>query len=230
MADEKRQNARLVTLLLDNGRLVRIEHHRVLQGNSEALAEPEGHHDYLAERNAEDVLFFRIIEVVFFERSPLIDMLETCVQLHGFGDEEHLESVKQTLDQSLLVDEVACFNFCQILVVRAALLPELLNVRSENLIPGLRLFVPLIRESLLNVSVIVGQVRCAQLLLLEQVSLFLTQLSQLSQSSILDQFTSVLLRNHADFTRPLHRLLYLLPDVEYLRLGVGVGVLLDDER
>ena len=75
MADEKRQNSRLVTLLLDNGRLVRIEHHRVLQRNTEALAEPEGHHDYLAERNAEDVLFFRIIEVVFFERSPLIDML-----------------------------------------------------------------------------------------------------------------------------------------------------------
>ena len=154
----------------------------MLQGDPEALAETEGHYDYLAKGNAENILFFRIIEVVFFEGAPLIDMLETCVQLHGFRNEEHLESVKKTLDQSLLVDEVACFNFRQVLVVSAALLPELLNVRSENLIPGLRLFVPLVRESLLNFREIIGQVRCAKLLLLEQVSLFLTQLSQLSQS------------------------------------------------
>ena len=79
MADKKRQTARLGALLLDNGRPVRIEHHRVLQGNTEALAKPEGHHDYLTEGHAEDVLFFRIIQVVIFEGPPLIDMLETCV-------------------------------------------------------------------------------------------------------------------------------------------------------
>ena len=229
MTDVKRQNARFVPLLLDDSRPVRIEDHRVLQRNPETLAEPEGHHDDLAQRNAKDVLFFRIVQVVVFEGPSFVDMLETCVEQHGLWDEEHLESVKQTLDQPLLVDEVACLNFRQVFVVRAALFPELLDVRGEDLIPGLRLFVTLIGESQLNVREIVGQVRRTQLLLLEQVSLLLALLSQLSQGPALHQLTSVLSRNHADFPRPLHSLLYLLPYVEYLRLSVGVSVLLDDE-
>ena len=73
---------------------------------------------------------------------------EARIQLHCLWDKEDLEYIEQTLSKPLLIDKVACFNFCQVLVISAALFAEFLYVGSEDLIPCLRLFVSFISKFL----------------------------------------------------------------------------------
>ena len=42
----------------------------------------------------------------------VVNQLKPLIQLHGLGDEEHLESIKQTLDDSLVIDIATCVNLC----------------------------------------------------------------------------------------------------------------------
>ena len=73
-----------------------------------------------------------------------MDELQTCVQLHRFGNEKDLEGIEQTLSQTLLVNEVACLDLGLVIVICPAFFPELLDVSREDLVPRLSLLLALI--------------------------------------------------------------------------------------
>ena len=136
--------------MLDDGGPVRIEDHRVFQRNAKALAESEGDHHNLAQGHTEHVLFLGVIEERLLEGPLLVDELQTCVQLHRFGNEKDLEGIEQTLSQTLLVNEVACLDLGLVIVICPAFFPELLDVSREDLVPRLSLLLALIYKLLFH--------------------------------------------------------------------------------
>ena len=84
-------------------------------------------------------------------------MFQPSVELHGFRDEEDLESIEQTLGQTLLVDKVASLNLVIHILALLALLPILVNECSKRSVAGLGLLFALTGEaSLYQCEVIVA--------------------------------------------------------------------------
>ena len=118
----------------------------MLKRDSETLAKLERYYDDLAESHAEVILLLGVVELILKEGSSFIDEFEARIQLHCLWDKEDLEYIEQTLSKPLLIDKVACFNFCQVLVICAALLAELLYVGSKDLIPCLSFLISFFSE------------------------------------------------------------------------------------
>ena len=83
-------------------------------------------------------------------------MFQPSVELHGFWDEEDLESIEQTLGQTLLVDKVASLNLVIHILALLALLPILVNKCSKRSVASLGLLLALTsKASLYQCEVIV---------------------------------------------------------------------------
>ena len=147
----------------------------------------------MAERHAKVVLLLGVIELILKEGSSFIDKFKASVELHRLWDEEDLEYIEQTLGQPLLVDKVACFNFCQVLIISAALLAELLYVRSKDLIPSLSLLVSFFSELFAHQSEVFLQIGQLRLPSLELVPFFLLKFSELTKGPMLDHLTWIAL-------------------------------------
>ena len=75
----------------------------------------------------------------------VVDQLKSLVQLHGFRDEKHLESIEQTLDNPLVIDIPASVNlsptntvtpnklYLLVFPIRALVLPESLHEQLKDL-------------------------------------------------------------------------------------------------
>ena len=166
-----RQHASFASLLHHDGRAVRAENHRVFQRDSQALAKLECHHDNLSKRHRKDVLFLCVVQEVFLERATVLDELEAGVKLPGLWDEEHLESIKETLVETLLVDKVAGLDLIRVVLVFSAFLFKLLNVGSEDVVASVSFLFAFLDEFLFDDTEVFIQIEHSQLLLRQLVSL-----------------------------------------------------------
>ena len=132
----------------------------------------------------------------------------------------------------MLVDEVASLDFCKVLIVRPAFLPELLVVGLKDLVPCLSLLVAIVSVLVLHSSEVIMHVSQLQLLLLELLSFLVDFHAQLSETFDLGWLTVraktaiTPLSNTPDL---VHEAAYLHLRVLNLVLGILESVPLNDE-
>lgn len=100
-----------------------------------------------------------------------MDELEAGVKLPGLWDEEHLESIKETLVETLLVDKVAGLDLIRVVLVFSAFLFKLLNVGSEDVVASVSFLFAFLDEFLFDDTEVFIQIEHSQLLLRQLVSL-----------------------------------------------------------
>ena len=71
----------------------------------------KSHKDYLTQGYVKHVFLLISGENSMWEWILVVDEFKSLVQLHCFGDEEHLESIKETFDDPLVINVATSVNF-----------------------------------------------------------------------------------------------------------------------